>query len=83
MLSAAADRTYTRLRCRNIPLCRSLLRPIQVEWVWLVSDVTYIDLSAYGADPAVDIHSDADGSAVDIFICIRMRIQSTRCIEYT
>ena len=37
--------------------------------------------SAYKADdPAVDIHSEADGSAVDILRCIRMRIQSTTCI---
>ena len=36
--------------------------------------------SAYEADdPAVD--SKADGSAVDILRCIRMRIQSTICIE--
>ena len=31
-------------------------------------------------DPAVDIHSEADGSAVDILRCIRMHIQSTTCI---
>ena len=55
-----------------------------------VSDVARVDLldvmfvnrsSAYKADdPAVDIYSEADGSAVDMLRCIRMGIQSTICI---
>ena len=53
-----------------------------------MSDITHRSVrcyvnrsSVYEADDlAMDIHSEADGSAVDVLRCIRMRIQSTICI---
>ena len=66
-------------------VCAMIYASILKVFVRCVRRYTYRSVRCYvnrssAYDPAVDIRSEADGSAVDILRCIRMRIQSTICI---